>query len=184
MFDREEPEADLNTAIGLTQAFNLAQDKSNYQSDIIALVASANENVSEARQVTLLTARQILEASMIKNYLFKEPEYRRLVAFRELNDYLNVAIKGTEFQINKDNAKYLPLGHPLSPKNESASEEELKAATIAWKAGAPEVPSEMRAMVASALATEAGSAERTYVANKLLGIKNHKKPMETILELI
>jgi hypothetical protein len=150
---------------------------------ISELIASANRGVSEVRTVDPVLAYEILEAAIYKNPL-AEKDYQKLVAFRELNDFVNVVLYGEDFKVNEDNAKYLPLGHPLSPKNEEHSEEEVLLASIEWKASDPRLPEELRPMIASALKTEEGSVERAYVGQRLSSMKLNNKPISTLLDLI
>jgi hypothetical protein len=167
---------------GLVENPLFKNDQVNFGTAISELIASANRGVSEIRSVDPVTAYTIVENAILKN-IFADKEYQKLLAFKELNDFVNVAIFGEDFKINEDNSKYLPLGHPLSTKNDEHSEEEVLLASIEWRSSDPRIPEELRPMIASALKTEEGSVERAYVGQRLSSIKT-QKPVETLLDLI
>lgn len=156
--------------------------EADFGNAISGLIASANSEASSSRSVDPVVAYEIVEKAILNNPL-AEKNYQKLIAFKELNDFVNVAVYGEDFKVNPDNAKFLPLGHPLSPKNEEHSEEEILLASIEWRSSDPRIPEELRPMIASALKTEEGSVERAYVYQRLSSLKTDK-PLSTLLELI
>lgn len=182
--DEENYNLELSNLIEAGQVFGISHSE-NFGDLVADLIASANRDVPAERLVSVQTSFEILENSMKRN-LFASSDYRKLAAFRELNEFLNVAINGGEFKLNPQNASFLPLGHPLCPANSSDlfTEREVLTASIAWAAADPKIPAELRPLVASALTTDTGSVERAYVHQRISALRSESKPLTAILSLI
>jgi hypothetical protein len=179
-------ELDYNSQINLAVNFlnvNEAVKPSEFAQSISSLIASANVGVPEPRKVDVSSLTLIVASVYNRNYGSSQ-EHKNIKAFKELNEFLSVAMNGKDFKINKNNAKYLPLGHPLSTKNLEVPFEESSRASINWMSSDPQLPEEIQSLVASALNTERGSVERAYVANRVISLKSKYNPVYLIENLI
>jgi hypothetical protein len=162
----------------------------NYYSEpirdrIVALVASFNENVLSERQVLESEALQVAEISLSKNMLLPNREQVEFKVFRELSNFLEMAISGKSKDLALEYTDFLSPGHPLSTSPELAELEEEQVAELRaeWIASDPEISPELRPMIASALMSPADSVEREYAIAMLSNIDNSKVLKDLVLSL-
>jgi hypothetical protein len=143
---------------------------------VLALVASFNENVLSERQVLESEALQVAEISLSKNMLLPTREQIEFKVFRELSNFLEMAVSGNSKELALEYTDFLSPAHPLStsPELGELAEEELAEIRAQWISSDPEISPELRPMIASALVSPTGSAEREYVIALLSDSENSK----------
>jgi hypothetical protein len=153
---------------------------------ILALVASFNEAVLIERQVPAIKALKVAEISLSKNILLPSREQIEFRAFRELSNFLEMAISGKSKYLALDYTDFLPIGNPLStsPELDNIDEEEIKEIRANWVVADERISPELRPMIASALISPVGSVERKYAIARLSSISSSEIPRDVSLALI
>lgn len=153
---------------------------------ITALVASANVGVLEERQVQLAEAFRVAEIAFSRHLLLPNRREIEFKAFRELSNFLEMAISGKSKSIAKGYTDFLSSGHPLStsPELQDMSQEEVRGLQAEWIASDPRINAELRPVIASAFSTAPNSVERKYAIARVSSITEHQIPREVSLALI
>lgn len=152
---------------------------------ILALIASFNEDAVLERQVPTINALKVAELSFSKNMLLPSREQIEFKAFRELSNFMEMAISGKPKDLALDYTDFLPVGHPLStsPDLLEADEEELKEIRADWTVADPAISPELRPMIASALVSPQDSVEREYAIAMLSNLGGSKAIRDISLAL-
>lgn len=146
-----------------------------------SLVASANAETTEVRRVPLATALRVAGRSLERTvYDLANPERRAFTALREVSDFIRVYTTGDGPKI-APHFDLLPVGHPLS--SQIADEATTLTASASWLANDPNIPTQARGLVESALNSEEGSLERIYAVGYLSEIQGDSKPVQVISNL-
>jgi hypothetical protein len=178
MYEENQELQELNQIIDAPST--LVRLKSSYNEPILdrilALVASFNEGVVAERQVPTIKALKVAEISLSKNILLTSREQIEFRVFRELSNFMEMAVSGKSKDLALDYTDFLPIGHPLSTSPEllQAGEEEIKAIRADWTVADPAISPELRPMIASALVSPADSVEREYAIAMLSNAENSK----------
>jgi hypothetical protein len=156
------------------------------EDSVIALVASANQQVPNARKLERLYVYEALNRAMDKTaLLFTNPEVREINVMREVSDFVKVATFGSEPKFCQDYLDLLPVGHPLSQRStETLSAEDVAEHGILWRAGDPRVSDEHRPLVASAFRAAPDSVERKFLVARLDGMPSEEMPKDLVIHLI
>ena len=162
------------------------EPRSVVEDNVLALVASANEQVPSARKLERLYTYQALERAMDKTaLLFTQPAVREITVMREVSDFIKVATFGSEPKYCHDYLDLLPVGHPLSTRSaETLSVEDVEEHRVLWRAGDPRVSDEHRPLVASAIRSEPNSVERKFLLARLESMPTTEIPRDLVINLI
>ena len=156
------------------------------EDNVLALVASANEQVPDARKLERLYAYQALGRAMDRTaLLLTQPAAREITVMREVSDFIKVATFGSEPKYCHEYLDLLPVGHPLSARSvETLSTEDVEEHEVLWRAGDPRVSDENRPLVASAFRSEPNSVERKFLLARLESMPNTEIPRDLLVHLI
>jgi hypothetical protein len=153
---------------------------------IEALVASTNATLPANRKVDLVDAYTVLARLMDKTLLdFQNPELREIKVMQEFQDFMKVASQAVEPKYCVGQLDMLPIGHPMSTKEQlSLSDEDMREHRISWLSADPRISEEHRPLVASAYRATAGSVERDYLVARIQSIPLGEIPRDTIVSLL
>jgi hypothetical protein len=178
MYEENQDLQELNQIID--DAPSLVRLKSSQHEPILdrvlALVASFNEDVLSERQVLESEALKVAEISLSKNIMLPTREQVEFKVFRELSNFLEMAVSGDSKDLAMEYTDFLSAGHPLStsPELVELSEEEVKELRAEWTVADPRISPELRPMIASALVSPQDSVEREYAIAMLSNVEDSK----------
>jgi hypothetical protein len=178
MYEENQDLQELNQIID--DAPSLVRLKSSQHEPILnrvlALVASFNEDVLSERQVLESEALKVAEISLSKNIMLPTREQVEFKVFRELSNFLEMAVSGDSKDLAMEYTDFLSAGHPLSTSPELAelSEEEVKELRAEWTVADPRISPQLRPMIASALVSPQDSVEREYAIAMLSNVEDSK----------
>lgn len=164
----------------------VAPAKKPLADEIVALVASVNENLLPERKVSLGAAVEVARRSLARttDSLFF-PDWRMFTALREVNDFINASAFGKPFKVS-DNSDLLYSGNPLSSITASAEipSEHLADARAAWIAADKRIAEDYRPIVASAYSAERGSVDEKFNIAVLQSVDNTVVPKDVIISIL
>jgi hypothetical protein len=178
MYEENQDLRELNQIID--DAPSLVRLKSSQHEPILnrvlALVASFNEDVLSERQVLESEALKVAEISLSKNITLPTREQVEFRVFRELSNFLEMAVSGDSKDLAMEYTDFLSAGHPLStsPELDELSEEEVKELRAEWTVADPRISPQLRPMIASALVSPQDSVEREYAIAMLSNVEDSK----------
>jgi GNAT superfamily N-acetyltransferase len=148
---------------------------------ITTMLASANKDVPEARQVLKRTAMDVVERSLYKTIGVSDVHQRVFAAERELADYLNMAINGHQPVVAGGHTDLLPIGHPLSTNPSEVSLRTRALSESEWVSADPRISEEFRPLVASIYLTSPGSVEHNFLVARLESADIKDVPKDVVL---
>lgn len=148
---------------------------------IDTLLASANKDVPEVRQVVKRTAMEVVERSLYKTIGVSDLENRVFTAKRELSDFLNMAINGHQPVVAGGHTDLLPIGHPLSTNPAEVSLRTRSLSESEWVSADPRISEEFRPLVASIYLTSPGSVEHNFLVARLESADIKDVPKDVVL---
>ena len=178
MYEENQDLRELNQIID--DAPSLVRLKSSQHEPILnrvlALVASFNEDVLSERQVLESEALKVAEISLSKNIMLPTREQVEFRVFRELSNFLEMAVSGDSKDLAMEYTDFLSAGHPLStsPELDELSEEEVRELRAEWTVADPRISPQLRPMIASALVSPQDSVEREYAIAMLSNVEDSK----------
>jgi GNAT superfamily N-acetyltransferase/uncharacterized protein YlzI (FlbEa/FlbD family) len=148
---------------------------------IDTMLASANKDVPEVRQVVKRTAMEVVERSLYKTIGVSDLENRVFTAKRELADFLNMAINGHQPVVAGGHTDLLPIGHPLSTNPAEVSLRTRSLSESEWVSADPRISEEFRPLVASIYLTSPGSVEHNFLVARLESADIKDVPKDVVL---
>jgi len=186
--NEENPVNQLIDALDVAAVNELPSDEPSselsFSETIKAMVASANENVLDARKVMPIEAMTVAQRSLSRSIMSQDAQARAFTALREVSDYINMATTGTPSKISQNNTDLLPIGHPLSTSTEYASLLEKIEKRSEWFAADSRISEEYRPVVASAYLTVPDTVERQFSIARLESADAQDVPREVVLAII
>lgn len=137
---------------------------------MLALVASANENMPSERRVSHGTAIRIADRSMLETegLPFSVREHR---AAKDISDFISVAQHNKTNLPQPKNTDLLVVGHPRSTKPHAMTASALKRSQARWMASDPRIEDEeIRVIVSSALSAAPNTPEHDYYRIRLIDL--------------
>lgn len=149
--------------------------------EFLALVASANADMPARRRVTPGAALTILDRAFARTTRLPQ-QLREFLAQRDLSDFILMSQRGISMQPRPFNTDLLPVGNPLSTQPHSMNQTALRASAAYWIASDPRITSDThRALLASALQTQPGTAAYEYYQARLTALPHGAIPVEALI---
>lgn len=163
----------------------VAPPRERVEARATALLASANAVVPAERRVDVAVVRELLDRLALDTAtLVASSSVRAFRILRVVNDFLQVATKGSEPKLCQNYVDLLPIGHPLSTREPlSLTASAISEFRVRWLAGDPRIAEEYRPLVASALRAEPGSIEREFLVSRLEALPSEKVFRGVVLAL-
>jgi hypothetical protein len=151
-----------------------------------ALLASANSSVPPERRVDVFDIKQLLDRLAVDTAtLVANSALRSFRITRAVNDFLQVATKGSEPKFCQNYLDLLPVGHPFSTRDPlSLTASAVNELRVRWISGDPNISAEARPLVASAFKSEPGSIEREFLVARLEALPASQVPRKVIISLL
>ena len=155
------------------------------ESRAYALLASANSAVPAERCVDVADVSELLDRLAVDTAtLVANSSLRAFKIVRTVNDFLQVATKGSEPKLCQNYLDLLPVGHPMSTRDPlSLTASAVNEFKIRWLSADPMVAKEYRPLVASAFRAEPGSIERDFLVARLEALPAGEVPRSVVLSL-
>jgi phage terminase small subunit len=150
-----------------------------------ALLASVNNEIPNERQVMKGELLEVAKRSFSKHLLTPNREQLEFKVFREVSNFLEMAISGTRKELASSHTDLLSPGHPLSTSAEleSLEEEEIRELKAQWLANDPRISEEFRPVVASGFMSTPDSVERRFIVTRLENLDSSLVPKDVVLSI-
>ena len=163
----------------------VAPPRERVEARATALLASANATVPPERRVDVADMRELLDRLAVDTAtLVASSSVRAFRILRVVNDFFQVATKGSEPKLCENYLDLLPVGHPMSTRDPlsltASAVGELRAR---WMSGDPRIAEEYRPLIASAFRADPGSIEREFLLTRLEALPAKDVPRQVILSL-
>lgn len=145
---------------------NVVIPTSGVRKTISDLVTAHNETALPVRQISLETAYEVAERSLVASG-GRNSETRKFLAIRDVMDFLSLAAEGKTSRGVAENKDLLPIAHPLSAAAHTLTAAGLRHARARWISADPRIDESVRPLVASAYSARPESAERVYFFAKM-----------------
>jgi ribosomal protein L35AE/L33A len=159
-------------------------NKTSFRQSLRNLAAIENAKVPAERRVSQQAVFLVAERSLAKTADL-EKKTRQFVAYKEVSSFISLACTGelsTDSQVGY--MDLLPVGHPLSSRNNSMTASALRHARSRWIAADPRVDDEAREVVAAAYFYDRSSAEYSHAIASLQVLVAGGVPREIYLSAL
>lgn len=156
-------------------------NKISFRQSLRNLAAIENAKVPAERRVSQQAVFLVAERSLAKTASL-ETKTRQFVAYKEVSSFISLACTGelsTDSQVGYRDL--LPVGHPLSSRNNSMTASALRHARSRWIAADPRVDDDVREIVAAAYFYDKGSVEYSHAIASLQVLVAGAVPREVYL---
>lgn len=107
---------------------------------------------------------------------------RNFAIRKEVNNYIALATKGIVASAGTNHFDLLPPRHPFFQGEHALSTDELRTQRAKWVAADPELPEELRPVVAAAYLHPEGSIERVHAEIRLMALTAAGKIADTVFK--
>lgn len=159
-------------------------NKTSFRQSLRNLAAVENAKVPAERRVSQQAVFLVAERSLAKTADL-EKKTRQFVAYKEVSSFISLACTGklsTDSQVGYRDL--LPVGHPLSSRNNSMTASALRHARSRWIAADPRVDEDAREVIAAAYFYDKGSVEYSHAIASLQVLVAGAVPREIYLSAL
>jgi len=107
---------------------------------------------------------------------------RNFAIRKEVNNYIDLATKGIVASAGTNHFDLLPPRHPFFKGEHALSTDELRTQRANWVAADPELPEELRPVVAAAYVHPEGSIERVHAEIRLMALTSAGKISDAVFK--
>jgi len=149
--------------------------------EIIELFNSTNESLPVERKLNASDLNTVIKRAYAAT-TGDNISARNFAIRKELNNYIDLATKGIIASSGVNHFDLLPPAHPFFDGLHTLEESELRTRRANWVAADPEVPAELKSVVAAAYMHPEGSIERVHAEIRLMALTTSGKLADTVFK--
>lgn len=161
------------------------ESEPNLMSKAFALLEYGNATVPAARQIL----RSTISAVVTEEYSSHDDldgDALQFAVLRSVENFLSTAYKGDNDTGSQTRyTDFLPVGNPVSTvrRHGGITASAYREARANWEAGHPDLPEDLRPIVASAFSTEPGSVQHLHATARVRAVRPGLIPADVLSKL-